>query len=193
MAKNFYFIKTGDLVTLKTDILFANAYKDSFPFRYGDIDFTIDQRETGIVLSRISENNISILYHHIRILFSNGKIGIVIADNLRIIQSSSVISWCRSINNYMGSYSRLLHSSKLKTGDLTSVSYGNDYVNVYEDRFPISFSHLIYKAVTGDICVILSRLEPLSENDTLHPQYVKVFFSKGIVGVIRASTLEPIV
>ena len=92
MAKNFYFIKTGDLVTLKTDILFANAYKDSFPFRYGDIDFTIDQRETGIVLSRISENNISILYHHIRILFSNGKIGIVIADNLRIIQSSSVIS-----------------------------------------------------------------------------------------------------
>lgn len=90
----------------------------------------------------------------------------------------------------MGISLRLLYASKLKVGDLAAVAGGNDYVNVYEDRSPISFVHIIFRAYTGDICLILSRLESLSEGDTLHPQYVKVLFSRGTVGIIRASTLE---
>ena len=90
----------------------------------------------------------------------------------------------------MGISSRLLYASHLKCGDLAVVAYGNDYVNVYEDRFPVSFVHLIFKVVSGETCLILSRLEPLGEGDTLHPQYVRVLFSRGTVGVIRASTLD---
>jgi hypothetical protein len=90
----------------------------------------------------------------------------------------------------MGISARLLYASKLKVGDLVVVASGNDYVNVYEDRLPISFLRVIINAYTGDICLVLSRLESMGESDTLHPQYVKVLFSKGVVGIIRASTLE---
>ena len=90
----------------------------------------------------------------------------------------------------MGISLRLLYASKLNVGDLVVVATGNDYVNVYEDRFPISFVRVIIKAYTGDICIVLSRLESMGEGDTLHPQYVKVLFSTGTVGLIRASTLE---
>lgn len=88
---------------------------------------------------------------------------------------------------------RLLYASKLKAGDLTVVSDGNDYVNVYIDKFPLSFLSVVFKAVPGDTGLILSRLQALGEEDKLHPQYVRVLFSRGVVGVIRASTLDLIV
>ena len=86
---------------------------------------------------------------------------------------------------------RLLYASKLNIGDLVAVAAGNDYVNVYEDSLPISFVNVIFKAYTNlDTFLILSRIDPMNEGDMLHPQYVKVLFSCGVIGIIRASTLQ---
>lgn len=90
----------------------------------------------------------------------------------------------------MGSSFRFLYASKLKTGDLVTIANGIDYANVYEDRLPFSFVYIAFKGTPGETGIILSRLEPESKDDTLHPQYVKVLFSRGTVGVIRASVLN---
>ena len=91
----------------------------------------------------------------------------------------------------MGILLRLSYTSKLNTGDLVAVTACDDYVNVYEDRLPISFMNVIFRARANfDTLLVLSRIQPVDEGDTLHPQYVKVLLNCGIVGIIRASTLE---
>ena len=86
MGRSYYGIRVGDLVTLRDEISIANIYRDSSPFRFGDVLTTLVPGVLGIVLSRISENNLSILYHHVRILFTDGRVGVVITENLRVIQ-----------------------------------------------------------------------------------------------------------
>ena len=83
----FYNFSKGDLVSLREGVHAAAVYQDNQPFAFGAFSFTAGFLITGIVLSRVSENNLSILHRYIRVLFSNGKIGVIIADNLKIVQS----------------------------------------------------------------------------------------------------------
>ena len=82
----------GDLVVLREGINAAAVYQDNQPFAFGALAFTAGSWDTGIVLSRVSENNISVLHHFIRVLFNNGKIGVITSDNLKIVQSFKDIS-----------------------------------------------------------------------------------------------------
>ena len=87
MGRIFYDFLRGDFISLRYEICTAVVYHDSQPFEYSAYAFTATSNDTGIVLARLSENNISILYHYIRVLFSNGKIGVTISDNLKVVQS----------------------------------------------------------------------------------------------------------
>ena len=86
-TRAFYNFSKGDLVSLRENVHAAAVYQDNQPFAFGAFSFTAGFLITGIVISRVSENNLSVLHHYIRVLFSNGKIGVIIADNLKIVQS----------------------------------------------------------------------------------------------------------
>lgn len=86
MRRSFYDFLRGDLVSLRGEIYTAAVYHDNQPFEYSAYAFTAVSNDTGVVISRLSENNISILYHYIRVFFSNGKVGVIISDNLKIVQ-----------------------------------------------------------------------------------------------------------
>lgn len=87
IGRSLYNFSTGDLVALREGVRTAAVYADNQPFKFGAFLFTAGFMDTGVVLSRVSDNDISVLHYYARVIFDNGKIGIIVADNLKIVQS----------------------------------------------------------------------------------------------------------
>lgn len=87
IGRSLYNFSTGDLVALREGVHAAAVYADNQPFKFGAFLFTAGFMDTGVVLSRVSDNDISVLHYYVRVIFDNGKIGIIVADNLKIVQS----------------------------------------------------------------------------------------------------------
>lgn len=92
MRRVKYVFNRGDFVSLREGVAVVNVYHDDHPFLFNNVLFVATEKDTGIILSHISDNNISLLYYYVRVLFTNGSVGVVALDNLKIIQSSKSIN-----------------------------------------------------------------------------------------------------
>lgn len=63
------------------------------------------------------------------------------------------------------------------------VNSANEKVNVYRVNPNFSFSDIIGMAHRGDLGIVLERAS--SDNDSILYHYVKVLFSRGIVGIVH--------
>lgn len=81
----------GDLVIFNDRQVRVNVYHDNRPFVFGSVLFTTEKKDICVVLSRVSDNNLSVLHYYIRVLFSDGVVGIVVSDHISIEQSVAKI------------------------------------------------------------------------------------------------------